>query len=158
MGGRETYVIRQPTNKDLERRVRHQSSSSSSSSSSSYPGSGKEVGGWHGELAGGLEGWVGGWVEEIWVGGWVVEKIEENEAVGMSYCELGVWWVGGWVSRHIWIGGWVGGWVGRLTSEIIDFEERGGWDVEGEEFWVVVGGALDLWEEVGGWMGGWVGG
>ena len=35
-----------------------------------------EVGGW----MGGLVGWVGGWV------GW----IEENEAVGMSYCELGV--------------------------------------------------------------------
>ena len=33
-----------------------------------------------------LFGWVGGWV------GWV----EENEAVRMSYCELGIW-VGGWV-------------------------------------------------------------
>ena len=34
-----------------------------------------------------------------WVGGWVVEKIEETQAVGMSYCGLG-------------LGGWVGGWVG----------------------------------------------
>ena len=35
-------------------------------------------------------GWVGGWV-----GGW----IEEEQAVRMSYCGLG-------------LGGWVGGWVG----------------------------------------------
>ena len=50
---------------------------------------------------------MGGRVEEneavrmrcckLGVGGWV----EENETVGMSYCELGV-------------GGWVGGWVGLL--------------------------------------------
>ena len=33
-------------------------------------------------------------------------KMEENEAVGMSYCELGVW-----------VGGWVGGWVGRMAKE-----------------------------------------
>ena len=39
---------------------------------------------------------VGGWVGR-WVGGWV-RKIEENEAVVTSYCEL-------------WVGGWVGGWV-----------------------------------------------
>ena len=31
-------------------------------------------------------GWVGGWM------GW----IEENEAVRMSCCELGVGWAGGW--------------------------------------------------------------
>ena len=37
---------------------------------------------------------MGGWV------GW----IEENEAVGMSYCEL-------------WVGGWVGGWVGKESIE-----------------------------------------
>ena len=43
-----------------------------------------------GELRG-----VGGWV-----GGWVFEKVEENEAVRMSDCELGCGWVGGWV------GGW----------------------------------------------------
>ena len=32
----------------------------------------------------------------------MVKKEEENEAVGMSYCGLGL---GGWV------GGWVGGWL-----------------------------------------------
>ena len=32
------------------------------------------------------------------MGEWLVEKMEKNEAVGMSYCELGVGWVGGWVS------------------------------------------------------------
>ena len=39
-------------------------------------------------------GWVGGWV-----GGWVDErKVEENEAVPMSYCRFGMsGWVGGWV-------------------------------------------------------------
>ena len=37
-----------------------------------------------------------------WVGGWVGDrKVEENEAVRMSYWELGVW-VGE-------VGGWVGG-------------------------------------------------
>ena len=36
--------------------------------------------------------------------------IEEIEAVRMSYCELGVRWMGGEV-----MGGWVGGWVGFLT-------------------------------------------
>ena len=38
-----------------------------------------------------LNEWVGGWV------GW----IEENEAVGMSYCKLGVRWVGGWVTHLV---------------------------------------------------------
>ena len=32
-----------------------------------------------------VNGWVGGWM-----GGWVVERVEEKEAVRMSYCELGV--------------------------------------------------------------------
>ena len=32
-----------------------------------------------------------------WVGGWV-DWMEEEEAVGMSYCGC-------------WVGGWVGGWV-----------------------------------------------
>ena len=36
--------------------------------------------------------WVGGWV-----GGWVDRKVEEDEAVGMSYCQLGL---GGWVGRR----------------------------------------------------------
>ena len=39
-----------------------------------------------------LVGWLGRWV------GW----IEEDEAVRMSHCEVGVWWVGGWM------GGWFG--------------------------------------------------
>ena len=38
--------------------------------------------------------WIG------WVGGWVGCGWMEEEAFGMSYCELGVKWVGGWV------GGW----------------------------------------------------
>ena len=39
-------------------------------------------------------------------------KIKEKEAVLMSYCELGVGWMGWmqWVSGWD-IGGWVGGWV-----------------------------------------------
>ena len=48
-------------------------------------------------LVGDCGGWVGGWV------GWV----EENEAVGTSYCEPRV---GGWV------GGWWGTWVGPLEG------------------------------------------
>ena len=35
-----------------------------------------------------------------WVGGWIgLDWVEEEEAVGMSYCKLGVW-----------VGGRVGGW------------------------------------------------
>ena len=34
-------------------------------------------------------------------------KIEEEQTVRLSYCELAVRWVGGWVGR--WgLGGWVG--------------------------------------------------
>ena len=53
------------------------------------------------------EDW-GGWVGE---GGWV-GWIEETEAVGMSYCELGVGLVdgGGKGGLNGWVGGWVGGW------------------------------------------------
>ena len=40
-----------------------------------------------------------------WVGGWVgacVGWVEENEAVGMSYCEWRLdGWVGGWVSTFL---------------------------------------------------------
>ena len=46
------------------------------------------------------------------------EKVEEKTAVGMSYCELGIGWVGGWVeihSRRGWVGGWVGGWMDERT-------------------------------------------
>ena len=79
---------------------------------------------------------MGGWV------GWV----EGKEAVGMSYCEREVGWVGGWVGRtdlasrtsdkasramgsmgrgrprRLRVGGWVGGWVGRtdLASSTSD--------------------------------------
>ena len=43
--------------------------------------------------------WVGGWV-----GWWLAyRKVEENEAIRMSYCKLGM---GGWVDGS---GGWVGG-------------------------------------------------
>ena len=44
--------------------------------------------------AGALGGWVGWWVGD--------GKVEEKEALRMSYCKQGV---GGWV------GGWVGEWV-----------------------------------------------
>ena len=40
-----------------------------------------------------------------WVGGWVGGWVEENEAVGMRCCELGM-------------GGWVGRWVGRTYLDI----------------------------------------
>ena len=46
------------------------------------------VGGWVGWWVGWVGGWVGGW------GGWLNEiyvcarKVEEEEAVGMSYCGL----------------------------------------------------------------------
>ena len=40
---------------------------------------------------GGWVGGLGGWVEAVGgYGGWVgVRWVEENEAVGMNYCELG---------------------------------------------------------------------
>ena len=47
------------------------------------------------------------------MGGWVGDrKVEEDEAVRMSYCEIGV---GGWVDGWEEVGGWVGGWVGGGT-------------------------------------------
>ena len=115
-------------------------------------------------------GW-GRWVGGGWVGGWVGDrKVEENEAVRMSY-----WNVYGWVGRGGkgglnellgTVGGWVGGWVGGgLTrtvgelhgvddtcrpddvTDVADSGARGSTEVEdlGEERW---------W--VGGWVGGWV--
>ena len=68
-------------------------------------------------------GWVGGWViggnelvEGGWVGGWVGDgKGEENEAVGMSYCELGVEWMDGRKRMGRWVGGWVGGFFTSLS-------------------------------------------
>ena len=52
----------------------------------------------------------------LWVG---VGKIDEDEAVRMRYCKLGVRWVGGWVCwvgrRNRWVGGWVDGRVGRTS-------------------------------------------
>ena len=58
-----------------------------------------------------MGGWVG-WGGRGREGGlnellYVHRKVEEKEAVGMSYCELGVGWVGGWVSG--WMSRWVGG-------------------------------------------------
>ena len=49
--------------------------------------------------AGELGGWVGGWVDWEWVGGgwvggWVeAREVEEEEAVRMRCCELGIGWV-----------------------------------------------------------------
>ena len=42
-------------------------------------------------------------MEARWVDGWVDDrKIEENEAVGMSYCMYGLGgWVGGWVEEDV---------------------------------------------------------
>ena len=61
-------------------------------------------------------GWVGGWV------GWV----EEKQAVGTSYCELGVGVVGGWVGDDLptWVGGWVGGWVTLSIRRFLRRERR----------------------------------
>ena len=44
-----------------------------------------------------LRAWLGGGL--FFWGGWVGDrKVEENEAVGMSYCELELGrWVGGWL-------------------------------------------------------------
>ena len=70
---------------------------------------------------------MGGWMMSCFL---IDRKVEENEAVRMSYCELlgsgwvgvGGWkdmggWVGGWVvvGGKVWVGGWAGGWVGRLS-------------------------------------------
>ena len=69
-------------------------------------------------------GWVGGWM-----GGWF-SWVEEDEAVGMSYCKLGVGWVGGWkigAVNHPRAGedhpvdiqpGEVGGWVGEKRRTV----------------------------------------
>ena len=87
-----------------------------------------------------MGGWVGGWV----VCGWF-EWIEENEAVRMSYCELG-------------LGGWVGGWVGERWSLMREERAR---DQELKERWVggwwVGGWFVGGWMDLGGWggVGGW---
>ena len=83
------------------------------------------------------------WIERV--GGWVgYGKVEEEEAVGMRYWELGV--LGGWkrererdilcpeasklaeffpIKERREVGGWVGGWVGeRYMGGWV-----GGWDV-----------------------------
>ena len=82
-----------------------------------------------------------------WVGGWV----EEEQAVGMSCCKLGVGWVGGWVGRT----GRQG--LGRLSGErpgsagnIVVSVSQGGGGLHAFNF-------VHLVEEVGGWVGGWVG-
>ena len=69
-----------------------------------------------------MGGWVGGWVgglnREERDGGWVGDrKIEEDEAVIMSYCELGGEWVGGGGGgRGGEVSGLVSGWVGGLPT------------------------------------------
>ena len=118
--------------------------------------------------------WVGGWV-----GGWV-GWVEENEAVGMSYCELGVW-VGGWASssssssyRYRYSGSVGGrrdlpGPVGRpwgrphcLPRELPGLSGPAGWLRANPER-RFAGGRVGWKEgvrpvgEVGGWVGGWVG-
>ena len=37
---------------------------------------------------------MGGWLSFLYVAN-IARKVEEIEAVRMSYCELWVWWVGG---------------------------------------------------------------
>ena len=77
----------------------------------------------------------GGWVGE-WVG---ARKIEENEAVRMSCCGLGM---GGWGGMGGWVSGWVGGWVGGALT----------WHFNGDELFLATAACGD------GWVGGWVGG
>ena len=80
------------------------------------------------------------------VGRWVVEKIEEIEAVGMSYCGLEE-------------GGWVGGWVTDLGGvlSLPPFQENSApqsqGDVEERHPLRILSAC---WR--GGWVGGWVGG
>ena len=62
-------------------------------------------------------------------------EVEENEAVRMRCCELGVGWVGGWERVCFW----------GLGRDVSNLGEEGG-----------DGGMFFEW--VGGWMGGWVGG
>ena len=86
-----------------------------------------------------------------WVGGWVDEKVEEEQAVRMSYCTPQ-------------LGGWVGGWdLGKgdmisgcsvMKAGLMMSSCRGGW-VGG---WVGSGGWNELLYVPGGWVGGWVGG
>ena len=56
-------------------------------------------------LKGALRGWVGGCVG--------YGKVEEKEAVRMSYCGLG-------------LGGWVGGWVGEWVTYLVEHVGREG--------------------------------
>ena len=86
------------------------------------------------------------------MGGWV----EENEAVRMSYCELGVGWVGGWVGGGLYLGaeedeGEEGGAQGLEGG--VDGDDAGGHDCACVAVGIVVEGRT--W--VGGWVGGWVG-
>ena len=55
-----------------------------------------------------MGGWVGRSVNEVlFFLSLCARKVEEEEAVGMSYCKLGVW---GWVD------GWMGGWSVCIRS------------------------------------------
>ena len=74
------------------------------------------------------------------MGGWVVDrKMEEDKAVRMRYCELGI---------LEWVGGWVGGWMGFYLVEV----GAGGVHPTQHQS----GGDVALWR--GGWVGGWVSG
>ena len=108
---------------------------------------------------------------ERWVGGWVVWKMEEDEAVEMSYCRL---WVGGWVTYCIDCSHEVeeGGFGVPIHQVVVEEGEEEG-EEDGGEFcpglvpWVGgwVGGlgggergGSNALRERGGWAGGWVGG
>ena len=73
-------------------------------------------------------------------------KVEENEAVRMSYCELGL---GGWV------GGWVGGWERTVMVCLVSSSPAFLARSSNERGWM--GGWVDR-EDMGGWVSGWVGG
>ena len=106
------------------------------------------------------------------MGGW----IEENVAVGMSYCELRERWVGGWVDVSGWVGRWVGGWetdlaVGAFVGGVVLLEKLRLDLLEREEILHLLllllfflfssfAGAGDGGGGGGGrgWVGGWVGG
>ena len=49
-----------------------------------------------GEMTGCVSEWVGGWVGRRMSFSLIDRKMEEDEAVGMSYCKGGFGWVGGW--------------------------------------------------------------
>ena len=99
-----------------------------------------------GELLEGVGGWVGGWLSCC---SSIGRMVEENEAVGKSYC------------------GWVGGWVYLLYVLFETAEEErphDGVETLDESIthcsgaWEWVGGLGESMHErvIDGWVGGWV--